>query len=93
MGDDGEKRKMGDGSVVLVGNWQEGREPGAGHTINEMNADYRSQITDCTRALTRLEGERPCSQRPITLNDSTLQSASSGVQEAVAKIKHIRRTL
>lgn len=39
--------------------------------VDEMNADYRSQITDCTRALTRLEGERPCSHRPITLNDST----------------------
>jgi hypothetical protein len=54
-------------------------------TIDEMNADYISQITDCTRALTRLEGERPCSQRPITLNDSTLHSAISGVQEAVTK--------
>lgn len=53
--------------LFFARNWLE-----EGH-IDEMNADYRSQITDCTRALTRLEGEWPCSHRPITLNDSTLR--------------------
>lgn len=61
----------------MLSSFATSRRMSLGTQLIEMSADYRSQITDCTRALTRLEGERPCSQRPITLNDSTLQSQGS----------------